>query len=157
MGGGCQEIPLPSKCSSFSVSVQLIMTLPFNYFNGFIFQSCAPGWRRESNQLYAGVCQRCQCYNHAAECDSFTGACQVGLSYCCRSIACGGRRDEKRPKSKDKNTKRINNDIEVVCIQVNMPQSETRAPCQTTEKRPQTRDENMKRTHKNSGSRVCQG
>ncbi|GFO36641.1 laminin subunit alpha-2, partial [Plakobranchus ocellatus] len=44
-------------------------------YAGLSCESCAPGWRRVNNQLMRGVCQRCQCNNHAHDCDPFTGRC----------------------------------------------------------------------------------
>ncbi|XP_076462895.1 laminin subunit alpha-2-like isoform X2 [Babylonia areolata] len=46
-------------------------------YAGLSCESCSPGWRRVNSQLYKGVCERCTCNNHAAECDPGTGACQA--------------------------------------------------------------------------------
>ncbi|KAK7100471.1 laminin subunit alpha-2-like isoform X2 [Littorina saxatilis] len=61
-------------------------------YAGLSCESCTPGWRRESNQLYAGVCRRCECYNHASECDPNTGACQA-----CRHNTAGTNCDQCLP------------------------------------------------------------
>lgn len=45
-------------------------------YAGLSCESCAPGWRREGNQLYGGKCLSCRCYNHATECNPYTGACK---------------------------------------------------------------------------------
>ncbi|KAL8600730.1 hypothetical protein ACOMHN_057318 [Nucella lapillus] len=46
-------------------------------YAGLSCESCSPGWRRVNHQLYGGVCERCNCNNHAADCDPTTGACQT--------------------------------------------------------------------------------
>ncbi|PAV75919.1 hypothetical protein WR25_01227 [Diploscapter pachys] len=38
-------------------------------------ESCAPGYRRVNDQLYAGRCEKCNCNDHSSECHPVTGEC----------------------------------------------------------------------------------
>uniref|UniRef100_A0A183CLT8 Basement membrane proteoglycan n=1 Tax=Globodera pallida TaxID=36090 RepID=A0A183CLT8_GLOPA len=38
-------------------------------------EDCAPGYSRTGGGPYLGTCEKCECYNHASECDAEYGAC----------------------------------------------------------------------------------
>ncbi|CAL1543632.1 unnamed protein product [Lymnaea stagnalis] len=61
-------------------------------YAGLSCESCSPGWRRINNKLFEGICRKCECYNHASECDSITGQCIN-----CRHSTVGNRCDRCLP------------------------------------------------------------
>ncbi|XP_054153012.1 laminin subunit alpha-2-like [Oppia nitens] len=48
-------------------------------YAGLSCQYCAPGYRRVNNILVNGICEKCDCNNHAESCDPFTGKCSPCL------------------------------------------------------------------------------
>ncbi|XP_071118715.1 laminin subunit alpha-2-like [Haliotis cracherodii] len=44
-------------------------------YAGLSCESCAPGYRRLNNTLHRGMCLRCNCFNHAMQCDPVDGKC----------------------------------------------------------------------------------
>ncbi|KAI6208105.1 hypothetical protein M3Y96_00079500 [Aphelenchoides besseyi] len=44
-------------------------------YTGTSCESCLKGYRRVGNQLYGGLCEKCNCQGHSDECDPFTGHC----------------------------------------------------------------------------------
>lgn len=51
-----------------------ICTCP-DHFEGNSCERCEHGFRRVGNQLYDGVCKKCECQGHSDECDPHTGHC----------------------------------------------------------------------------------
>ncbi|XP_061163155.1 basement membrane-specific heparan sulfate proteoglycan core protein-like [Saccostrea echinata] len=45
-------------------------------YSGLSCQDCAPGYTRVQQGPYLGICTRCNCYGHSADCDPITGACR---------------------------------------------------------------------------------
>ncbi|XP_059149479.1 laminin subunit alpha-1-like [Physella acuta] len=45
-------------------------------YAGLSCESCKPGWRRVNDRLIGGTCRKCECHNHASDCDSVTGFCK---------------------------------------------------------------------------------
>ncbi|RUS87348.1 hypothetical protein EGW08_004890, partial [Elysia chlorotica] len=45
-------------------------------YKGLSCQDCAPGYTREENGLYLGLCVPCQCNDHSYECDPESGVCR---------------------------------------------------------------------------------
>ncbi|XP_067126672.1 LOW QUALITY PROTEIN: laminin subunit alpha lam-3-like [Centruroides vittatus] len=50
-------------------------------YTGLSCELCVPGFRRVNSTLPGGVCQKCDCYNHAESCDAITGECQNCLHH----------------------------------------------------------------------------
>lgn len=48
-------------------------------YAGLSCEYCMPGYRRVNNILVNGVCEKCDCNNHAESCDPYTGACSECL------------------------------------------------------------------------------
>nr|XP_022341960.1 basement membrane-specific heparan sulfate proteoglycan core protein-like isoform X4 [Crassostrea virginica] len=48
---------------------------PPGYF-GLSCQDCAPGYTRMQQGPYLGICTRCNCHGHSADCDPITGSCR---------------------------------------------------------------------------------
>ncbi|KAK3781049.1 hypothetical protein RRG08_046352 [Elysia crispata] len=44
-------------------------------YAGLSCENCISGWKRVDNQLIRGRCRKCQCHNHADDCDPYTGKC----------------------------------------------------------------------------------
>ncbi|XP_056009495.1 basement membrane-specific heparan sulfate proteoglycan core protein-like isoform X3 [Ostrea edulis] len=45
-------------------------------YSGLSCQDCAPGYTRVQQGPYLGICTRCNCYGHSADCDPLTGTCR---------------------------------------------------------------------------------
>lgn len=50
-------------------------------YTGLSCELCAPGFRHINTTLPGGICQKCDCYNHAESCDILTGQCQTCLHH----------------------------------------------------------------------------
>lgn len=48
-------------------------------YAGLSCEYCQPGYRRVNNVLVNGICEKCDCNNHAESCDAYTGACSECL------------------------------------------------------------------------------
>ncbi|KAI1731181.1 laminin EGF domain-containing protein [Ditylenchus destructor] len=51
-----------------------ICTCP-EHFEGNSCERCEVGYRRVGNQLFSGICEKCECQGHSEECDPHTGHC----------------------------------------------------------------------------------
>uniref|UniRef100_A0A1I8BF69 LAMA2 n=1 Tax=Meloidogyne hapla TaxID=6305 RepID=A0A1I8BF69_MELHA len=51
-----------------------VCTCP-EHFDGNSCERCQLGYRRVNNQLFDGICKKCECQGHSQECDPFNGKC----------------------------------------------------------------------------------
>ncbi|XP_060085671.1 laminin subunit alpha-2-like [Ylistrum balloti] len=61
-------------------------------YAGLSCERCAPGFRRLNGQLYGGICEGCDCNQHADTCDLVTGRCSE-----CKHFTTGDNCDQCLP------------------------------------------------------------
>ncbi|OTF74739.1 hypothetical protein BLA29_005552, partial [Euroglyphus maynei] len=82
VSGGLYQTDL-EKASNSSASIKKAVgteqcECPPGYA-GLSCEYCEPGYRRVNNVLVNGVCEKCNCNNHAESCDPYTGVCSECL------------------------------------------------------------------------------
>ncbi|KAH9420223.1 Laminin subunit alpha-2 [Dermatophagoides pteronyssinus] len=82
VSGGLYQTDL-EKASNSSASIKKAVgteqcDCPPGYA-GLSCEYCEPGYRRVNNVLVNGVCEKCNCNNHAESCDPYTGVCSECL------------------------------------------------------------------------------